>query len=92
MVREVLVNSNISFKEPWVRERLGNLNMIYFSNLENKKVKEKFGYTSSVNTFISLFNNIFKDSLMLEPDLIYIYNDEKLKQLKLLIQNGKNLF
>lgn len=90
--RSFLANSNISFKEPWVRERLGNLNMIYFSNLENKKVKEKFGYTSSVNTFISLFNNIFKDSLMLKPELIYIYNDDKLKQLKPLIQNGKNLF
>lgn len=90
--RSFLANSNISFKEPWVRERFGNLNMIYFSNLENKKIKEKYGYTSSVNTFISLFNNIFKDSLMLKPDLKYIYNDDKLKQLKPLSKNGKNLF
>ncbi len=90
--RSYLANSNISFKELWVRERLGNLNMIYFSNLENKKVKQKSGYTSSVNTFIALFNNIFKDSLILKPDLKYIYNDDKLIQLKPIIKNGKNLF
>lgn len=67
------INENLvfSFSENWCKEEFGNFNCIYFSN---SIYKNKYNIESNVNTFPTLFNLLFKDSIKLSNNEYY-YSD-----------------